>query len=111
MILLLPCGLLCRCVGGGQEQGRRAGTENVLLISALGTCQRLPYPCSRPELETSWCITDHTEACLQQGVGGVARERGYFCHFTFAVSMVCVPCPYHCCLFVMRRGCLQSGKG
>lgn len=39
--------------GGGQEAGRRAGTENVLLISGMGKAAEVPYRRKRGETDSS----------------------------------------------------------
>lgn len=63
-------------VGGGQERGRRAGTENVLLIAALGEASRLARAEAGPMLLHLLSLKRRLISKLQAGLGqGKAKLR------------------------------------
>lgn len=56
--------------GGGQERGRRAGTENLLAIASLGYMAKKMQVCNL-ERETLKALRDHFEKRVQEEIAGV----------------------------------------
>lgn len=67
-------------VGGGQEQGRRPGTENVALVVGLGAAAQLAKANLEAEAHRQRELVEHLQARLRTSVPGLLRtvdpERG-----------------------------------
>jgi cysteine sulfinate desulfinase/cysteine desulfurase-like protein len=63
-------------IGGGQEGGQRAGTENVLLVTGLGkAAEVVDNELSRIKAHMTRC-TDHLRARLRERFTAVSQRNG-----------------------------------
>ena len=67
--------------GGGQEAGRRAGTENVLLVAGLGAAAQLAHEEAEQTYRHMLVTRDRLQARLTQALPqvGVGPPRGGRC--------------------------------
>jgi len=70
-------------VGGGQERGIRAGTENVLLIAGMGEACRIAYDESDLLLAHSLTLKHQLMTSLSDGLRGVSYHTGHKDLFIF----------------------------
>ncbi len=71
LVLRDPAAVPAFLLGGGQERGRRGGTENVVGIAGYGAACRAAMRSGAPQAEAMRGLRDRLWQGLQTGVGGV----------------------------------------
>jgi len=99
-------------MGGGQEQGRRGGTENVANIVAFGKAAEIAIACLEDNLDRIRALRDRMEGGIMDAIDGVTRNGAKEPRLANTSNLSFANCEAEAILLLLDREgiCASSGS-